>query len=71
MHEQEKIIQEIREQEKLLQKLLNYLESKEQYSEEDDRYFRRTLRQVARELIKLSRGRLAALDFDTLGIQLA
>ena len=52
MHEQEKVIQEIREQEKLLQKLLNYLESKEQYTDEDDRYCRRTLRQVARELIK-------------------
>ncbi len=71
MHEQEKIIQEIREQEKLLQKLLNYLESKEQYTGEDDRYCRRTLRQVAQELIKLSRGCLVALDLDTLGIQLA
>lgn len=71
MHEQEKIIQEIREQEKLLQKLLHYLESKERYTEEDDRYCRRTLRQVARELIKLSRGCLVALDLDSLGIQLA
>ena len=71
MHEQEKIIQEIRAQEELLQKLLNYLESKERYTQEDDQYCRRTLRQVARELIKLSRGCLAALDLETFGIQLA
>lgn len=71
MHEQEKMIQEIRAQEELLQKLLNYLESKERYNEEDDWYCRRTLRQIARELIKLSRGCLVALDFDALGIQLA
>ena len=69
MHEQEKIIQEIREQAEFLQKLLNYLESKERYTKEDDRYCRGTLRQVARELIKLSRGCLVALDLDTLGIQ--
>ena len=65
MHEAEKLIQGIRSQQQVLQALLNYLESRERWSEEDDQYCRNTLRRVARELIVASRGRLGTVDLKT------
>ncbi len=65
MHEAEKLIHGIRSQQKLLQTLLNYLESKEQWSNEDDQYCRNTLRRVARELISISRGHLVTVILET------
>jgi len=62
MHEAEKLIQEIRSQQQALQALLNYLESQGNWSEEDLGYCRGTLRRAARELITISRGRLATVD---------
>lgn len=64
MIEAEKLIYRIRVQEKTLAKLLHYLESKERWSEEDESYCQSTLRRIARELISLSRGSLASLDFE-------
>jgi hypothetical protein len=58
----EKFTQEIRSQIFTLQALLSYLESQENWNEEDLRYCRGTLRRVARELIHASRGRLGTLD---------
>lgn len=62
MIESERLIYRIRVQEKALAKLLNYLESKERWSTEDEQYSQSTLRRIARELINLSRGRLASLE---------
>ena len=67
MHEAEKLIQGIRSQQKLLQTMLNYLESKESWSHEDDQYCRNTLRRIARELIAISRGQLVTMNLETMG----
>lgn len=68
MHEAEKLIQEIRTQLQALQELLNYLEGQERWSEEDLGYCRNSLRRVARELIAIGRGRLAAFPFETASV---
>jgi len=62
MHEAEKLIQGIRNQQQVLQSLLNYLESMERWSDEDDEYCRNTLRRVAQGLITISRGQLVSVD---------
>ncbi len=61
-HEAEKVILEIRNQQKILQALLHYLESQGLWSEDDLRYCRSTLRRSARELLTISRGALGAID---------
>lgn len=67
MHEAEKLIQGIRSQLQALQGLLNYLESQGRWSEEDLGYCRSGLRRIARELITISRGRLAGFLLEMSG----
>ena len=69
MRDAEKLMQEIRMQLNTLQALSRYLESQENWSEEDMTYCRSTVRRVARELIHVSRGPLGAAEVYRVQVQ--